>query len=103
LKDFGTIVLDINETHRDTWETERDVTQDKENILKNKRCGAATREEKRTLVNTVVVIEDMGRVPKRLKTEDKPIVAAVKVKVESDDDNKEDKKNHWTMTTMRKK
>jgi hypothetical protein len=34
----------------------------------------------------------MGRVPKRLKTEDKPIVEAVKVKVESDgnDDNKEE-------------
>jgi hypothetical protein len=31
----------------------------------------------------------MGRVPKRLKTEDKPVVEAVKVKVESDGNNDE--------------
>jgi hypothetical protein len=28
--------LDVNKTHQDTGKTERDVTQDEENILKNK-------------------------------------------------------------------
>jgi hypothetical protein len=36
---------------------------------------------------TRFVKKDMGRVPKRLKTGDKPVVEAVKVKVKSDDNN----------------
>jgi hypothetical protein len=36
----------------------------------------------------------MGRVPKRLKTEDEPIVEAIRIKVESDgnNDDKEEEK-----------
>jgi hypothetical protein len=41
-------------------------------------------------LSTLLVIKDMGRVPKRLKTGDKPVVAAVKVKVGSDNDVKEE-------------
>jgi hypothetical protein len=36
-KDLGKISSDVNETHRDTCKTERDVTSDKKNILKNER------------------------------------------------------------------
>jgi CO dehydrogenase/acetyl-CoA synthase beta subunit len=40
---------------------------------------------------TLLVIKDMRRVPKRLRTGDKPVVEAIKVKVESDDkDDKEE-------------
>jgi hypothetical protein len=45
---------------------------------------------KKEIFSTLLNIEDMGRVPKRLKTGDEPVVVAVKVKVKSDDD-KEDK------------
>jgi hypothetical protein len=38
-------------------------------------------------LSTLLVIKDMRRVPKRLKTGDKPIAGAVKVKVKTDDDN----------------
>jgi hypothetical protein len=36
-------------------------------------------------LSTLLVIKDMRRVPKRLRTGDKPVVEALKVKVESDD------------------
>jgi hypothetical protein len=42
---------------------------------------------RKEILLTLLVINDMRRVPKRLKTGDKPVVEAVKVKVGSDDDN----------------
>jgi hypothetical protein len=39
-------------------------------------------------LSTLLVIKDMRTVPKRLKTGDKPVVVAVEVKVESEDNEK---------------
>jgi hypothetical protein len=41
-------------------------------------------------LSTLLVIKDMGMVPKRLKIGDKPVVAAIKVKAGSDNDVKEE-------------
>jgi hypothetical protein len=51
---------------------------------------SSNEKRKKEILSTLLVIKDMGRVPKRLKTGDKPVVAAVKGKVESDDNNKEE-------------
>jgi hypothetical protein len=44
-------------------------------------------EKKEEILSTLLVIKDMRRVPKRLKTGEEHFVEAVKVKVKSDDDN----------------
>jgi hypothetical protein len=66
-----------HETKRTFWRT-KDIEQ--------------RQEKKKELLSTLLVIEDMERVPKRLKTEDEPVVAAVKVKVESDNNKEEEDK-----------
>jgi hypothetical protein len=86
-KDFGTISLDINETHQDTRKTERDVTLRQKEHFEEQKILSSEERRKEEILSTLMVIKDMGRVPKRLKTEDEPVVEAVKVKVESDGDN----------------
>jgi hypothetical protein len=48
-------------------------------------------------LSTLLVIKDMGRVPKRLKTGDKPIVAAVKVEVESNNNKEEEEEEEESL------
>jgi hypothetical protein len=50
---------------------------------------SSDKRRKKEILSKLLVIKDMGRVPKRLKTEDKPVVEAVKVKFEYDDNDDE--------------
>jgi hypothetical protein len=48
---------------------------------------SSDKRRKKEILSKLLVIKDMGRVPKRLKTEDKPVVEAV--------DRRAEKRRHY--------